>query len=403
MRFLNLLLLFISLNSSILYASNNGNILFDSHGKINNKWNEKENSMTIGDSLNCTCIGFYMDTTARNVFVKDTLAYVIDQDKGLRIIDVSDPQNLIEIGQWDTEGFAKDIYVQDTLAYVADGSDGLRIIDVSNPQNPTEIGHCDTGDDANNIYMQDTLVYIADGEDGLRIVDISNPQVPVEVGFYNTNWDANDVYVQDTLAYVADYGDGLRIIDVSNPQNPTEIGHYDTGYDSYFVINVKDTLAYIGNWGTLRILNVAKPESTKEVGYYDTNSFISGIFLKDTLIYVTADIILGKDIKGDEDCDGLYIINYTGENGIKSKTKYKEDNIRSTSLNSCINIEYSLKLRKNVNIKIYDILGRNVAQSVNKMQNAGQYNFRWIGKTGIYFIKMQVGKEIYTKRAIIIK
>jgi hypothetical protein len=39
----------------------------------------------------------------------------------LRIINVANPASPVEIGFYDTDGFARDVHVADTLAYVADG------------------------------------------------------------------------------------------------------------------------------------------------------------------------------------------------------------------------------------------------------------------------------------------
>jgi len=177
---------------------------------------------------------------------------------------------------------------------------------------------------------------------------------------------------------------------VSNPQNPQEIGYYDTG-DYARGVYVVDTLAYVSDgYDGLRVIDVSNPAIPNEVGYYDTGGYAFGVYVLDTLTYV---------IDGN---DGLYIIKYTGDNGIKDKIKYSE-NINVTIINSSINIKYSIKSEKKVNIKIYDILGRNVVELARDVQGSGEHIFRWTGKRGVYFIRVQIGSDIYTKRAIIIK
>jgi hypothetical protein len=39
---------------------------------------------------------------------------------------------------------------------------------------------------------------------------------------------AHNVHIKGTLAFIAHYGDGLRIVDITNPANIFEIGYYDT-------------------------------------------------------------------------------------------------------------------------------------------------------------------------------
>ena len=160
----------------------------------------------------CIRDSYDTDDRALGVYVKDTLAYIADESDGIRIINVSDPQNPTEIGHYDTYGWSRGIYVQDTFAYVADYGGGLCIINVSDPQNPTMIGVYITSGFAWSVYVQGTLAYVADESDGLRVINVADPQHPIEVGYYDTgNW-AHNVYIQDTLAYVADEFDGLYLI-----------------------------------------------------------------------------------------------------------------------------------------------------------------------------------------------
>lgn len=64
------------------------------------------------------------------------LALVADWDKGLRVIDVSEPSLPVEVGFLDTPGFARDVAVSGGLAVVADYDAGLRVIDISEPSAP---------------------------------------------------------------------------------------------------------------------------------------------------------------------------------------------------------------------------------------------------------------------------
>jgi hypothetical protein len=69
----------------------------------------------------------------------------------------------------------------------------LRVIDISNPTNPVEIGSYDTPGEAFGVYVSGNFAYVADRDSGLRVIDISNPKNPVEIGFYDTpSWALND-------------------------------------------------------------------------------------------------------------------------------------------------------------------------------------------------------------------
>jgi photosystem II stability/assembly factor-like uncharacterized protein len=69
-------------------------------------------------------------------------------------------------------------------------------------------------------------------------------------------------------------------------------------------------------------------------------------------------------------------------------------------------ISYSLKENGYVTLKIFDILGKEVATLVNAKQNAGTYNVEWdAGKynSGVYFYKLSTEKFSDTKRMILLK
>ena len=130
---------------------------------------------------------------ALDVFVSGELAFVSDRQNGVWIVDVSDPTAPVVVRAF---GDA-DVFASGDLAYVA-GFGGLRIWDVSDPSNPVEVGSLDTP--TGNVFVSGGLAYIAASGRGLRIVDVSVPSAPVEVGSLDTT--AWRVFVSGGLAYV---------------------------------------------------------------------------------------------------------------------------------------------------------------------------------------------------------
>ncbi len=69
-------------------------------------------------------------------------------------------------------------------------------------------------------------------------------------------------------------------------------------------------------------------------------------------------------------------------------------------------IKYSLPEKSNVSIKIYDMLGQEVATLVNEVKNAGTYqvNFDASGLTsGMYIYKIQAGDYVSSKKMMLLK
>jgi hypothetical protein len=156
------------------------------------------------------------------------------------------------------------------LDYVAYWDSGMRIVDVTDPANPVEVGAYDYPGAPGNCCAHSTaptpsgdVVYLEDeigvgGTGGVHILgtegcDGVHACAPVEVGFWHINghpvqaaayhgvgsgavygviqrfftWDAHNLDVQgeDTLL-VANYTMGIRLIDTSNKTDPVETAFY---------------------------------------------------------------------------------------------------------------------------------------------------------------------------------
>lgn len=228
---------------------------------------------------------------ASDIAVSGNFAYLANGTDGLRIYDISNPTNPINVGHapsitngtvW---GVASGVAVVSNLVYLATGSDGLRIYDVSTPTNPINVGYIpsggwsvSTGIDVGpaatvGVAVSGNYAYLADGQFGLRIYDISNPSNPINVGNYTNNYadgfnspNSTAVAISGNYAYLASWIDGLRIFDISNPSSPTNVAHI--GITTEFV-TVSGNNAYIGN-----------NNSNVGLEIYDISNPINPIFIK---------------------------------------------------------------------------------------------------------------------------
>jgi photosystem II stability/assembly factor-like uncharacterized protein len=69
-------------------------------------------------------------------------------------------------------------------------------------------------------------------------------------------------------------------------------------------------------------------------------------------------------------------------------------------------IKYSIPKQSNVTLKVFDILGREVAALVNKEQPQGNYEVEFDGSeltSGIYFYRLQAGNFVETNKMILLK
>jgi hypothetical protein len=69
-------------------------------------------------------------------------------------------------------------------------------------------------------------------------------------------------------------------------------------------------------------------------------------------------------------------------------------------------ISYSLSKANNVTLKIYDVLGREVASLVNEFKSEGWYTVQFDASalaSGIYFYRLHAGNFVETKKLVVAK
>jgi hypothetical protein len=69
-------------------------------------------------------------------------------------------------------------------------------------------------------------------------------------------------------------------------------------------------------------------------------------------------------------------------------------------------ISYQLPVNSNITLKVYDILGNEVATLVNEEKQPGNYEVKWNASnvsSGIYFYQLMTGDYVDTKKMILLK
>ncbi len=152
---------------------------------------------------------------------------------------------------------ASGVYIEGDYAYVANGkTGGLRIINVSDPNDPKITGVCNTAAPAGGVFAFNFYAFVAAGLSGLQVIDKTDPSQPRLSASVNTSGTAESVFVHGNYAYVAAGKSGLQIIDVSDPLNPQKAGGYDTpGYASE--VAVSGCYAYVADGtGGLQVIQL---------------------------------------------------------------------------------------------------------------------------------------------------
>ncbi|MFZ1517134.1 MAG: T9SS type A sorting domain-containing protein [Ignavibacteriaceae bacterium] len=101
-----------------------------------------------------------------------------------------------------------------------------------------------------------------------------------------------------------------------------------------------------------------------------------------------------------------YFITDANENNILLPTEFSLSQNYPNPFNPSTSIQYAISSRQLVQLKVYDILGSEVATLVNQEQSVGNYKVDFNAShlsSGVYFYQIKAGEFIQSKKMILIK
>lgn len=225
---------------------------------------------------------------ARRVAVDGDFAYVTDNDFGLRVVDIRDPENPELSGSCTTPDQTFAVAVAGDYAYVACRYSGLQVIDISDPYNPFIAGSCVTPDWAFGIAVAGDHAYVADGwGGGLQVIDVSDPTAPVIVGSLDTPTCAWYVAVEGDHAFIAEEQSGLMVVDVSDPSDPVFAGSLETTDFIYHVAVAGDVAYLAADYGGVLAVDITDRTNPVLLGTCDTPDRVRSVTIAGDHLYAT--------------------------------------------------------------------------------------------------------------------
>ena len=79
---------------------------------------------------------------------------------------------------------------------------------------------------------------------------------------------------------------------------------------------------------------------------------------------------------------------------------------KSNPFNPSTTIEFSLPQASHTPLKVYDVVGEEVATLVNEESNVGTHTTQWNATdmaSGVYFYRLQAGDFVDTKKLLMLK
>ncbi|HEV8430002.1 MAG TPA: hypothetical protein VGQ41_19025 [Pyrinomonadaceae bacterium] len=132
----------------------------------------------------------------KSIAIQFRYAFLVD-DEGLKVIDVTTPEQARVVeGAFVPLAHAHDVYVARTYAYVANEQEGIAIIDVEQPERPRLDQMYNADGKLNDVHQvkvamtnASLFAYVADGKNGMRVLQLTSPEtMPEYAGFSPRPW-----------------------------------------------------------------------------------------------------------------------------------------------------------------------------------------------------------------------
>jgi len=250
-------------------------------------------SLTLGLLSDINCNGI-----VSRAIIKDTLVYcgMNQGGTGIEVWGVSDLTNPHRLSYVYLPPIM-DVAVQGTFLYATGYvQDSLRIFNVADPRNPVQVGAC--SDSGFPMCVSGDYCYLAD-RGGVNIIDVSNPAAPYRTGKTGGGGIALSVAVRDSLCFFGVDNSTLQIYNVRNPASPYFLGSLSgTQPADLYLPETNDTVLYTS---TFEIVSIADPSSPRRIGLVYPPGWEYGVAAVPALNYALV-----------ADCfDGMVTINIT--------------------------------------------------------------------------------------------
>jgi len=218
-------------------------------------------------------------------------------DKGIWMVDISDPANPVDLGISPVE-VTNNLVIDGNYAYASGQMyDGVTIVDVSDIQDIREIARIDLPTREHCLAVDHERLYIGIKQT-MTIFDISNPASPKTIGTYELevpeglvtelpfytgeihwgNWASIiDMHASGNYVYVTFGAGQVRVIDVSDPLFPKEVAEIDlSGFG--IALTLEDDYLYITKSDVesqrlqLVIVDISEPSNPKVIDSLATES-----------------------------------------------------------------------------------------------------------------------------------
>jgi hypothetical protein len=336
-----------------------------------------------------------------DIILNGDYAYIADHTTGLRVADISVSSDPDVGGSTYLGGDAWSVVQKDDHLYVAVDGLGLATLSLEDdPGDPVLSGLCATGGTPRDIAVQGDVAYIAAGPAGLVSVDITDPAAPVVL---------DEMFMSQAIHHVAvsgEYAYGindrtLEVFDVSDPGNITPVSSLGLR-GPLCGIEVAGNIVYVVDpYIGLYVIDITHPESPLVIGGSIASSyFVSSLTLSDDRLYVV-------------DGEGVFLMPKHGTpTNVEQPPRPRNTlSVSPNPFNPRTTITFSLAEAGDVNVGVYDLVGRRVTVLANRRFSVGDHVLQWDGRdaagralpTGVYLARMKSMDGVRSEKMTLVR
>ena len=228
--------------------------------------------------------------TARSIAFRDTFAFVATEGSGLRVLDVSHPNDPRELSYYYTEKLNNfsDIALVDSLGFVLTDDDlpddsRLLTFNLSDPLHPKLLATCFIGKRPSKIKAVNGYLYVAELDSGLRVYDIINPLEPKILSQTDyADGAVSSFCVTNNLAFVSIERSGVQVLDIENPNLPVRLDTLKVVPGVSSIVNNNDTLYVAGK--ELQTFDISNPKNIRPICNYKPPFYVTCLSVADDAV-----------------------------------------------------------------------------------------------------------------------
>ncbi len=389
----------------------------------------------VTDSANIVEVGFIPGTTNnwREMKVFSNYAYIVSEatNSKIQIVDLSNlPASVTLVGTSNMPSHSSTHSISQDGPYLylhgcnSTFGQGVTVVDLTNPTSPVKRGGWNTHYVHDSRVRNDTIyacniydppgtitVINAANKDNLTTITswVNNPN-PFP---HNAALTAGRTYIYTTDETSTPPGK-LKVWNISNLSNVTFVTNWQpTGITNAIVHNVEiyGNYALVAHYTAgIRLINITNPAAPVEAAWYDSypannNNSYNGCWG----VYMFPS---GKIIASDRQT-GLYVLKPTiplvGINDPvnNSPEKFELKQNYPNPFNPSTSIEFNIPAASFVTLKVYDVLGRQVAVLADEFRQAGNHKVSYDAgrlSSGVYYYTLSTDKGFSeTKKMVLNK